>query len=101
MDGLKNGLERFEIQVKGLDWPAVLGPRTTLLGPVNNHGKFRWYYSLSTYMDRYFELRCFKVNHLLETIATGRLDNLSIDAFNAEKQRSRLIAKCIRKAEPL
>ena len=101
MDGLKNGLGSFEVQVKGLDWPAVLGPHTTLLGPVNNHGYFRWYYSFSSCMDRCLELRCFKVNHLLGAIAIGKLDNLSIDTCKTERQRSRLIAKCIREAEPL
>lgn len=88
------------VQVKGLSWPAKQGPHTTLLGPVNNLGKFRWYYGFFSRMDRCFDLRCVKVNHLLEAIAIGRLDNLSIDLLDSQKQKS-LIAKCIRKAEPL
>ena len=42
-----------------------------------------------------------QVNHLLGAIAIGKLDNLSIDTCKTERQRSQLIAKCIRKAEPL
>lgn len=91
----------FHVQVKGLNWPAKQGPHTTLLGPVNNLGKFRWYYGFFSSFDRYFDLRCVKVNHLFEVIAIGKLDNLSIDAFDSEKQKSRVIAKCIRNAEIL
>jgi len=87
------------IQVKGLNWPAKQGPHTTLLGPVNNLGKFRWYYGFFSSMDRCLNLRCVKINHLLEVIAIGKLDNLSVEV--CQKQKSRLIAECIRKVQSL
>jgi hypothetical protein len=34
--------ERLTVTVQGRDWPATLGD-FTLVGPVNNHGAWRWY----------------------------------------------------------
>jgi hypothetical protein len=33
---------RHTVKVQGLNWPATLGD-FTLVGPVNNHGAWRWY----------------------------------------------------------
>ena len=33
---------RHTVTVQGLNWPATLGD-FTLVGPVNNHGAWRWY----------------------------------------------------------
>lgn len=89
------------VQVKGLKWPLKQGAYTTLLGPVNNLGEFRWYYGFLSREDGNYDLRCIKVNSLLQMVAVGRLDNFSIAPANSEKQKSQLIAKCIRNAQPL
>ncbi len=89
------------VQVKGLNWPLRQGAYTSLLGPVNNLGKFRWYYGFFSREDGNYDLRCVKVNGYLQMVAAGKLDNLSIVSANPEKQKSRLIAKCIRNAKPL
>jgi hypothetical protein len=89
-----------EIKVNGLNWPLRLGPYATLLGPANNLGSFRWYYGFFSREDENYDLKCFKLDGFSRMIAFGKLDNLSIDILNSEKQKSQTIAKCIRNAQP-
>lgn len=89
-----------EIKVKGLNWPLRQGPYATLLGPINNLGKFRWYYGFFSREDGGYDLRCIKFDSFSQMTAFGKLDNLPVDILNSEKQKSRMIAKCIRNAQP-
>ena len=95
------------VRVKGANWPKT-SAHGFLLGPVNNLGRFRWYYNFWPCLDQGFGLTCSKVNSFLGVVAVGRirLSEGSAEGFESQESRlidkctSRLIAKCIRKARP-
>ena len=96
------------VRVKGANWPKT-SARGFLLGPVNNLGRFRWYYNFWPCLDQGFGLTCSKVDSSLRLVAVGRicLSEGSAEGFESQESRlidkciSRLIAKCIREARPL
>lgn len=92
-------MKSFSAQVQGLPWPAKLYGYS-LLGPVNNLGKFRWYCKTCCFLEesntQRLNLSCVKVDNQLQPIAIGEIYGILGSLSQVESQR--VIAKCIRRA---